>query len=162
MLEASATVPDEVGQASERRTDMAVDKPENWYRDTWAIISRIDGRKCRHTGLSKEWAEESAPEVEALPWVEPGSVSVTDLLPGLQARFPLESRVFLSSRVYWRNGAGTVVEGAAREIASWPEPGTRTPWFFCSSSAHVHVLLDGDDDPSWWSESCLIPASEDA
>jgi hypothetical protein len=74
---------------------------------------------------------------------------VRDLLPGLQARFPVGGKVWLSQRVHWRPGqAGTVTEGEPESYARWPERGP-SPWFLSGDGASVHVLLD-DGYESWW------------
>lgn len=117
---------------------------------TLAVVCTWRGRDFTATGLSREEADAALAEVRAF---DP-SAHVTDLLPGLAARFPLGARVHLGSRVWWRNGSGTVAEGEPESYARWPREG-RSPWFFSATAAEVCVLLDGEDRPSWWRATWL-------
>jgi hypothetical protein len=113
---------------------------------TYAVVTMDGDREHLDAGYSKADAERFAYELPELLGI---SAEVRDLLPGLEARFPVGGKVWLSQRVRWRRGqAGTVTVGEPDDYARWPEHGP-SPWFLGSGGAVVHVLL-GDGYESWW------------
>lgn len=120
---------------------------------TLAVVTVYKGREVLSAGYDQAEAEWIADSVADLGGWDSGPV-IRDLLPDLEARFPVGTLVWLGKRVHWRRGqAGTVTAGEPESFAKWPERGP-SPWFVSTDGASVHVLLD-DGYASWWPASWL-------
>jgi hypothetical protein len=115
---------------------------------TLAVVTVYRGRECVSGGFDQAEAENMAAAVAELGGWEQGP-DIRDLLPGLEAFFPLGADVWLGKPVYWRRGQhGTVTAGEPLEFARW-SPGNPAPWFIGTDGADVFVTLD-DGYASWW------------
>jgi hypothetical protein len=122
---------------------------------TLAVVTVYRGRECVSAGLDEAEAAEMARAIAGLVGWEAGP-EIRDLLPGLEAAFPVGRRVMLGPRVHWRPGQGGVVApGELESFARWPEYGP-SPWLLGTDGAYVYVVLD-DGYASWWRSTWLVP-----
>jgi hypothetical protein len=122
---------------------------------TLAVVTVYRGHECVSAGFSEAEAADMAGAIAELGGWEAGP-EVRDLLPGLEATFPVGCRVMFGRQVHWRPGQGGVVNpGELDSFARWPESGP-SPWLLGADGAYVHVVLD-DGYASWWRSTWLVP-----
>jgi hypothetical protein len=120
---------------------------------TLAVVTLWGGHESVSAGFDADEAQHLAEAVAELGgWDKPPEVR--DMLPDLEARFPVGTAVWLGKSVYWRRGQrGVVAAGEPESYARWPERGP-SPWFLSADGAEVYVVLD-DGYASWWRSTWL-------
>lgn len=115
---------------------------------TLAVVTVHKGHQMMGAGYDQAEAEWIAGEIAKLGGWDEGPV-IRDLLPHLEAFFPVGTDVWLGKRVYWRRGQhGKVAVGEPDSLAKW-SPSDPAPWYIGQDGASVYVALD-DGYASWW------------